>query len=156
MAQLGYNNMIVHRHRNPALRGLHANARCACRRSSFRTTAAPCLPFTSTPPPQYPVSFNPRFSTCTPYSCSFLPPRLTFHTAFSSMFSTFRCSWAPCYILCKLPHLAADRAQQAGGAARGARHSRAPMLRRYAMTSASALSLLRAHLSAVMPRLQGR
>jgi hypothetical protein len=42
MAQLGYNNMTVHRHRNPALRGLHVNARRACRRSSFSTTA-PCL-----------------------------------------------------------------------------------------------------------------
>ena len=147
MTQLGYNNMIVHRRRNPALRGLHANARCACRRSSFRTTAAPCLPFTSTPPPQHPVSFNPRFSTRTPYSCSFLPPRLTFHTAFYFNFFNLSLLLRSLYILCKLPHLAAARAQQAGGQRGGARHSGAPMLRRYAMTSA--FLPLMAHLSAV-------
>ena len=44
--------------------------------------------------------------------------------------------------------------QQAGGQRGGARHSGAPMLRRYATTSA--LLQLMAHLSAVLPSLQGR
>ncbi len=43
--------------------------------------------------------------------------------------------------------------QQAGGQRGGARHSGAPMLRRYAATTA--LSLYKAHLSAVLPQLQG-
>jgi hypothetical protein len=51
--------------------------------------------------------------------------------------------------------LAGARAQQAGWAAgAGARHCGAPMLRRYATTSA--LLLLMANLSAVLPPLQGR
>ena len=44
--------------------------------------------------------------------------------------------------------------QGSGAAGGGARHSGAPMLRRYAITSA--LSCCMAYLSAVVPRLQGR
>jgi hypothetical protein len=44
--------------------------------------------------------------------------------------------------------------QGRGAAGGGARHCGAPMLRRYAMTSAFFWSM--AHLSAVLPQLQGR